>query len=367
MVRWCGSTIVATGFIALVAGCTSTAPPDLASIADQEPLPYSVLVTGGGFVQGPAGQSAADANTLARTFAGGPGAEPVPLDEVVAALRAGRVFTRAAADLEVDAASRAQLAELRGALPLDEAVVRALLGRARDAGHDYLVLVQRVLDGPVEEYGINDRWPLTVSLWLLVGLGVFIPDHTFESRATLQASVYEVQTGRAVHRTVGGAGPTELALVSRGNLWSLVQSIIIPPFWVADHDPSVLAEMRSTTRSRLVAAIARQLKSASCRRDLEESALVIVRVIARGEGMTVEMRSEQSIGSVALRVDAVPVEGPGFASFQRELLASEARAADGRLRYAALLPRLPAGRYLQVLARTVGGQVASTTVDRRSR
>src|SRR5690606_29283381 len=173
-------------------------------------------------------------------------AEPVPLEQVVVALRAGRVFTRAAADVAADRDARAQLAQLRGTLPLDDPAARALLARARDEGHDYVVLVQRVLDGPVEEYGINDRWPLTVSLWLLVGLGMFIPDHTFESRATLQASVYEVQTGRAVHRTVGAAGPAELALVSRGNLWSLLQSIVIPPFWVADHDPSVLDEMRAT-------------------------------------------------------------------------------------------------------------------------
>lgn len=343
--------------VTVLAGCATSSVIDVSGIAEQDPLPYSVLVTGGAFVEA-AGTAGGARGRLGGTFAGAEEREPLPLSGLAEALRSGRVFTRIVLDEDHPAALRARLAASRGGLPLEDPEVRGLLAAAREAGHDFLVVVQRLVDGPVEEYGVNDRWPLTVSLWLLVGLGVFIPDHTFESRATLQAAVFEVHTGRLVHRTVGGAGPVELALVGRGDAWSLVQSIVIPPFWVASDESALIAEMRRVTENRLLGSLARQLKSAACRQDLAEGSRATIDVVDRA----VRVRSADALGAAALRVDGRVPPAAATEVFVRELLQSETRGSDGSLRYAAPLPDGLAGRYLQVLVRTVAGDVASVTL-----
>lgn len=355
------------GALALTAvGCASTGYSDLTAIADQEPLPYSVLVTGGGFVDVPSAAETED-RMLDRTFAIESVQEPVPLTGVVEALRIGRVFTRVFADDARDPVVRARVAASRTGLAIEDAEIRALLTEAREAGHDFVVVVQRLVDGPVEDYGINDRWPLTVSLWFLVGLGMFIPDHTFESRATLQAAVYEVHTGRLVHRTAGGAGPVELALVSRGDLWSLVQSILIPPFWVASDEETVLEQMREVTSQRLLGALARQLKSAACRQDLAERSRAAIEFVRAGGRTIVHVRADDALGAAALRVDGRALDSVRSGEFSQGLIGSETALDGGEFEYETPLPSGIGGRFLQVLVRTVAGDVASVTVDLEER
>ncbi|MDA0373290.1 MAG: hypothetical protein O2865_05865, partial [Planctomycetota bacterium] len=260
----------------LGASCAGFPANDVVGIADQAPLPYSVFVTGGSFLEV---ESLAAERPVPRTFPADGGVELIRLAEIGDAMTAGRVFVRTVVDTDRAADARSRVAGQRADLPLDkDADFSALLEEARAAGHDFLVVVQRLADGPIEDYGVNDRWPLTASLWVLVGLGIFIPDHTFESRATLQAGVYEVQTGRLVHRAVGAAGPVDLSLVDRGSAIGFLQSIIIPPFWVATDDDRLVERVGRSTVQRLVSGLARQLKSPACRQDLAEGARARIEV-----------------------------------------------------------------------------------------
>ncbi|MGA1524544.1 MAG: hypothetical protein ACO4CT_00245 [Planctomycetota bacterium] len=347
------------GLLACTA-CAGFPANDVVGIADQAPLPYSVFVTGGSFLELDSG---AAERAVPRTFLADSGAELIPLQQIGDALSAGRVFVRTVVDTERASAARAQVAEQRADLPLDaDAVFPGLLTEARAAGHDFVVVVQRVSDGPIEEYGINDRWPLTASLWILVGLGIFIPDHTFESRATLQAGVYEVQTGRLVHRAVGAAGPVDLSLVDRGSAVGFLQSIIVPPFWVSTDEDRLVERVGRNAVQRLVSGLARQLKSPACRQDLAEGARARIEFLPDGR---VRVRSAEPLGAAALRVDGVATDTPsGFAS---DLLSSEAESAEDGFVYVAEFSGLRSGRFLQVLVRTVSGEVASVTLDREER
>ncbi|MBK8976727.1 MAG: hypothetical protein IPM29_12480 [Planctomycetes bacterium] len=358
----------ACGVALALLGC-ATATDDLSGLAERPVVPASVLVTGGAFVDAPgvAARPSDGAEPLARTFArtGGP-AEAVPLSDVLAALVRGRVFARIERDTAATDTDRERLAGLRGNLSLQSPDVGRLLERARGAGHDYVLIVQRLQDGPVEGYGINDRWPLTVSLWLLVGLGLVIPDHTFESRASLQASLFEVYTGREVHRALSSGGPVELALVNRTGLWGLVQSILIPPFWVDSDDELVADEMRARLARRLPAALARQLKSEACRQDLADRARASFVVDRAADGLRVVVRSLDGLSLCALRADGRAMTGAVAERFARELLASERHRGDEFV-YEAVLLGPPPGRYVQILVQSVVGDAASATIDAAER
>lgn len=346
----------------LAASCAGFPANDVVGIADQAPLPYSVFVTGGSFLEI---ESLAAERPVARTFPAEGGVELIPLGEIGRALAAGRVFARTVVDSDRAADARSRFAGQRADLPLDtDADFPALLEEARAAGHDFLVVVQRLADGPIEDYGVNDRWPLTASLWVLVGLGIFIPDHTFESRATLQAGVYEVQTGRLVHRAVGAAGPVDLSLVDRGSAIGFLQSIVIPPFWVATDDDRLVERVGRSTVQRLVSGLARQLKSPACRQDLAEGARARIEILPGGG--EVRVRSDEPLGAAALRVDGVAVDADR-SSFARDLLASEEDDGAGGFLYTGSTLGAGDGRFLQVLVRTLSGEVASVTFDREQR
>lgn len=342
------------------AGCAGFPANDVVGIADQAPLPYSVFVTGGSFLEVDSG---AAEQVVPRTFVADSGDELIPLGQIGDALTAGRVFVRTVVDASRASAARARVAGQRADLPLDaDAVFPDLLQQAREAGHDFVVVVQRVADGPIEDYGINDRWPLTASLWVLVGLGIFIPDHTFESRATLQAGVYEVQTGRLVHRAVGAAGPVDLSLVDRGSALGFLQSIVVPPFWVRTDEERLVDRVGRSTVLRLVSGLARQLKSPACRQDLAEGVRARIELLPERR---VRVRSMEPLGAAALRVDGVATDSRlGFAA---ELLGSEVEDGEGGFVYSAAVDGVRDGRFLQVLVRTVSAEVASVTFDREER
>jgi hypothetical protein len=342
------------------AGCAGFPANDVVGIADQAPLPYSVFVTGGSFLEVDSG---AVERAVPRTFVAESGVELIPLDEIGGALETGRVFVRTVVDAGRTAAARALVAGQRADLPLDGAAAfPELLADARAAGHDFVVVVQRISDGPIEDYGVNDRWPLTASLWVLVGLGIFIPDHTFESRATLQAGVYEVQTGRLVHRAVGAAGPVDLSLVDRGSALGFLQSVVVPPFWVATDEARLVERVGRSTVQRLVSGLARQLKSPACRQDLAEDARARIEFLPSGE---VRVRAVEPLGAAALRVDGVATDSRG--GFALQLLGSETYEGDAGFVYVAGVEGVRSGRFLQVLIRTVSGEVASMTFDREGR
>jgi hypothetical protein len=352
---------LAAAALSFAAACQSTGPADLASLAEAPPGEYSVLLSGGAFV---AFEDAVPGEgPLVRTFAPtrDGSLEAIPLAEIADALQQARVFMRTDRD-EGDAAARARLAALRGPLPLQDAELAALLASARDRGHDFLLLIERITDGPVEEHGINDRWPMTVALWLLVGLGMFIPDHTYESRAQLHFSLREVHTGQRVYERVLSGGEVELALVSRGSVWGIVTSIIIPPFWVPSDDELVVEQVRAVATQRMLFSLARDLKSVACRQRLRDTAPATIAVERAASGVTIRVRAAESLSLVRLRVDGQPLPADESDELQRALLRS-ARQGDEHLLYEAVLARVPPGRFLQVLLQTVGGRPMSTTVD----
>ena len=363
---------------AVTVGCQSTLA-DLESLATQDPLPYSVLVTGGTFEQRAvdlddeppssespheAGLEAEEANPLNHTFARpGQDTEAIPLQDFIQVLEAGRVFVRVDPD-SADAELRRRIAALSGPVPPDDEPLQALLAAARRDGHDLLLVVQTLQDGAVEEQGINGSWPITLSVWLLLGLGMFIPDHTFQSRANLRISLREVQTGRVLYDTVRDSGPVDLALVERGSVWGVLGSIIIPPFWVPNDDQVAVDSVRQVSARRLLVAVARQLKAVEAQQELDDRSAARID-LAAADGMldvSVEVRAPESLAVVRVRVDSQPLEGQAFERFQSALLSSVQR--DGNvLRYRARLPLPSAGEYLQILVQTTAGRRASETLS----
>lgn len=348
----------------LAACCVScaTAPESGGgSLSEQAPLPYSVLVAGGGVVDAPPELAATATRAYGRTFAAFDGAVVVAAHEVATALRTARVFARADVDERLDEGLGRRLREVLDVLPPDDPQVRELLARARAGGHDYVLVVQRVVDGGIEEWGVNERWPLTAATWLLVGLGALVQDHTFESRASLEAALFDVEEGRLVYRAVGAGAVVELALFGRGNLWSFVQSIVVPPFLVASRQEDVVESVRVATVPRLVAALARELKGVTCRRAIAERARVAIEVEFDGPRAVVRTRAFEGLGSVALRVDGEVLTGAAAIEFARALLDAQREVeGQGVVAEAALALRSDAD-FLQVLVRTVTGVVASTT------
>ncbi len=354
--------------LALLGGAACTSPrSDLSSLAERPAVPASVLLTGGAFLDPPSVQGMEPGDPLARTFGElSSEAEAMSLEEVASAMVEARVFVR----LEVDSSDasgshRRSLAGRRGNLPLQESEIAELLVRAREGGHDYVLILHRLQDGPVEEFGINDRWPLTLTTWLLVGLGFLVPDHTFGSGATLRCALFEVYTGREVHRSVGSPGTVDLSLLDRTDGWGLLSSILIPPFWVGNDEVRVAEEVRVAARRRLVTALARDLKSEGCRQDLGERspASFAIRPLEAGR-VAIEIRARSGIRLVAVRADGRPIEDATQRLFESQLLASE-RMEAGSFVYEGELPREVGGRLLQFLAQSVSGDAASATFDRR--
>jgi hypothetical protein len=329
-----------------LAACRSSAFAELDALAESPPLAYSALVTGGAFVEG-----AEPSGPLTRTFLEPePGGEAIALEAIRTALIRGRVFQRA----ELDTRSAEERAGARSA--------PGLLAAARDGGHDFLLVVERLDDREVQEQGINGQWPITASVWLLIGLGMVIPDHTYESRASLRVSVRDVQTGSVVHPMVFDAGPVDLSLIERTDLWGLLQSVIVPPFWVGDDPERVVATVRATTAARVVTKLCRELKSIAVRQRLTASMPATISVAADEDALRVRIESSEGLSFVRVAIDGALVEGGAAAAFGEELLGSAMTAPDGRLVYTAVYRGPPAGRYLRILAQTISGGVASTTV-----
>ena len=367
--------------------------PDPATICpgwrDRPPLTYSVLVSGGAFVSTSRlpdrarDVSAEDGgeDPLRRTFVeevaaesetAGPSGlrEGIALTSFMNALLGGEVFVR----VEQDGSGADVRAALAAHFPdVDDAAagVRspppdAWLATARERGHDLVLVVRRIEDGPVEDQGINERWPVTAFTWLVLGVGALIPDRTFESRATLYATLHEVYTGRELTRVTLSGGPVELALIDRGSLWGLVQSILIPPFWVASDPERVVGRVRSAASRRMSSLLARRIKSVVTEQELEAASALAFEAAAEGEtGLRIGVRSREGLRLLRARLDGEVVATPEFEDFERRLLRSEVFDEPSQeFRYSAVWTPAKTpdeGAILQLLARTIAGRAASTT------
>jgi hypothetical protein len=199
---------------------------------------------------------------------------------------------------------------------------------------------------------------VTFATWLLLGVGVFIPDHTFESRAVLRASLRDLQTGDILSDHLLVAGPVDLSLVERSNFWGLLLSIVVPPFWVHDDVDNVWAGVREITARRLLLQLARDLKSEAVRQRLAQRLAVAFRV----ESGRVLASSRQSLRAVRLKPSNGEVDEADALDFEQRLLGSMQRQGD-RFVYSAALPESLAPGLVQVLGGTITGDVASATFD----
>lgn len=347
--------------LAWLAAACQTAADDLRGLADAPPLDYAVLVTGGAF-RGEAGAGAGTFAVADRPDAASSAAarEPIALGEFADLLRRGEVFRRVGEEADdVDRSARRD--DLRAGA--NDPRCRAFLDAARAAGYDLVLCVEELSDGPIEAQGINDRWPVTFATWVLLGIGVFIPDHTFESRATLRVTVRDLQSGEILHDPLLLGGPIDLSLVERSDLLGVVTSLLVPPFWVGDDPASVGEAVRDVLRRRLLLSLVRDLKSESVRQRLRERSIAAFARGSVGGATTLQVDSREPLSGARLRV----TEGDELAEaiverFAQALLASQRR--DGaRFRYEAPLPVELRGRGVQALVATLRGGVASATFD----
>lgn len=335
---------------ALLAAC-ATPSEDARDFAGQPPLDCAVLVVGGAFLSA----DEAGAGTFGATPDAPAGAEVMPIEAIVAALAKGSVFQRV--ELDADAARREAIGRRLRTGEIDDGVL-AYLQQARRDGHDYVLVVERLQDGPIEAQGTNGRWPVTFVTWILLGIGMFIPDQTFESRATLRVTLRELAAGRTLHDPLLFAGPIDLSLVERTDVWGVLESIVVPPFFVGDDAENVRAAVRATTERRLLSSLVRELKSGAMRQRLRERAAAEIALAVDDGGRRIVVRAADALGAVRLRGDGLPPDAA--AAWERALLA--AVRPDGRgFRYEATLPPTFAGSRLQVLTATLRGEVASAT------
>lgn len=343
-------------FAALLAGC-QTPSGELSGLAELPPVDCAVLVTGGAFLL-PDGSSRGTfaSRTTSSGEASAAAMEPIPIDAVVDVLRRSAVFHRVA--LDVDPEHRRVVRERLRAGVADPQVL-PFLQQARNDGFDLLLVVEDLQDGPIDVQGTNGRWPVTFATWILLGFGALIPDQTFESRATLRVTLRELQTGRILHDPLLVGGPIELALIERSDVLGLLQSIVVPPFWVGDDPQKVDTAVRDITQRRLLLSLARDLKSESVRQRLRERGAARVLLVLDADVRKIAVDSTESLSVARLRGDPGLPDGVSEA-FERELLAS--RSWDGeRFRYEARLPADVGDRQVQVLVGTIRGSVASAT------
>lgn len=329
-------------------GCVSP-QSELQGIAELPPVDAAVLVTGGAFLRASPGE-----RTFAATAPGAEG-EALAIGEVYELLQRARVFQRVA--LDDDPGRRERLREMLASRQAGDELATTL-ARAREQGFDLLLVVEELQDGPIDRFGTNARWPVTLVTWVLLGVGAFIPDRTFESRATLRVTVRDLQTGYVLHDPLLTAGPVDLALTERTDLLGLLSSIVVPPFLVGDDPAAVTTAVRSTTERRLLLSLARDLKSESVRQRLRARAPASIQLERRGARAFVVVDSPDGLGLARLRCAGLPeAEAERFAG---ELLASR-RGDGGRFRYEAPLPAVAGGELVQVAVATVVGGVASAT------
>src|SRR5262245_4465026 len=112
--RGCVPALVALLLLSLSA-CRSTGGSELDRLAEAPPLGYSVLLSGGAFIELEAPRT--DAQEYARTWPlAGSGAEAFPLTLALSALTAGRAFVRVEQD-SAPAEARLSLARLPEGVP----------------------------------------------------------------------------------------------------------------------------------------------------------------------------------------------------------------------------------------------------------
>jgi hypothetical protein len=355
-IRWLGlSCLVVSG----LTSCVSTTSEDLSSLAAKPALPFSVLITGGGFVDASAVEEVP--SPLGRTYElPGPRVEAFRLARFVATLADAKVFVAMALDNGA-AVGRDTIAATKAEVAPRVASLGATLDRARRDGHDFLLVVEKIIDGPIEYRGVNDRWPFTIAAWLFA-LGALIPDHTYESRAQLRITMRDAYSGRRVVEPIlVESGPVDLNMFERCGFLGFAQSLIIPPFLTSTDPETITESVRAASIQRMLVSAVRRLKSAEVLAALDGSGPASIKILREGRGWKVSVLAKERISAVEIRLDGEPLDAARTEDFETRLLRSQEVAGDtGTYRYTAPWT-IRGGRRLQILIQTDAARLSSVT------
>lgn len=351
------------------ASCTSSLTRDATRLAGLPPLPYRIAVVGGAFlpaaereVEGrPPREEGQGAQAIwTRTFVEGV-EEPIPFKSILDLLERGRAASRTLAFAQLDRAEREALA--RG----DSAAVERARALAEAADADLLLVVEGVREGPVQYVGVTGQWPITTAAWLLAGIGLFVPDHRYLSRAKLRASIVDVHSGRRLLSAWSfSTTPIELSLYGRGDFLGIASSIIVPPTLVGSDVQTVVKAVREDTSGRLILALLARLKEEDTLEAMRSALPTRIELTRREAGVDVTLRSRQELqGFVVQAFDVTgqrrDVDADTRERFAKALLAS-VRNEGGEYRYAARYELRGGDACFRIIVEDVAGQRASASI-----
>jgi hypothetical protein len=298
----------------------------------------------------------------ARTYEPGT-VEPIAFETVLEELRRGRLATQVWGP-PLDVARREAIAfGSQQTSFVEEARRQALLD-----GADLLLVLEGLREGPIDFLGVTGQWPVSSVAWLLVGLGIFIPDHRYEARIKLVASLRDAHTGRTLlPNIVLAPGSLDIAVVTRQTFLGLLPSLLIPPPLMASDAATVRAVVREESDRRLLLRLLSRLKDPETIESLEAALPMRLRLTPLGDGrLQVAVLTELEIAAAEVELRRPGGERGGVPpsvldAFRSGLLA--ARRVEGeRLGYSAELTGLPKTGQVRIVIQSIAGQVVSATV-----
>lgn len=356
----------------LVPSCTGTIVRDANRLAQLPPLPYRVAVVGGAFlsptdraVVGRVPDDSRDGveQLWSRTFRQGD-AEPIDIETILSTLARGRAATLLWTADDFDTTDREELA--RG----DKGALERARRAAEAADIDLLLTVEGLREGPVQYLGVTGQWPITTVAWLLAGLGLFVPDHRFESKAKMRASVRDVHSGRVLlSRMVFAPGTLDLSLLDRTDFLGIVSTIVVPPTLVGNDVEDVVAKVREDGAQRLVLGLLARLKDPETLDALRSAMPIHLEMRVEGSAAIVDLRSRQEVQDLLVQVfDSTGqrrvLDVAEFTRFRREMLASVRREQED-LVYRATFALRGGDASIRIVVQDVAAQRASSSVLRR--
>ncbi len=339
--------------------CTGGGVLSIENLATEPPLPYRLGIDGGGFLlPGGGGRVEPGGRILAsHLFDGADGSEVISFARLLDSFRRGRLASSMVVFSEKDSKGRAKVARAATKTALPE----TLLQRARLEACDLLLVIEGVEDAPVLNHGVNGQWPISSLGWLLLGLGMFVPDHDFEVAVRFKASLRDVHTGKVLQSIVVTPGPFSLSLFQRGSVLGLISSIIVPPPLVGSDPDAVVRKLQKESRRRLILRMLARLKDPQTDESLKRNVPIRLDLLqARRGEVSVVIRGRQEVLALRFTVDGKPLaEGRKKAA---SLLATEKREG-GRVTYARVLNGLPRRGLLRVEVRDLAGNRVSGSLD----
>ncbi len=356
-------------FVLLGSGCLSIGL-DESRLAQLPPLPFRIAVSGGAFLdpverqeQGHVPKHTAGVERIwSRTYTVGQ-QEAIPFERIIGLLRRGRAATSVLVLANHPPSARERVA-LSGATP--QSAARAL---AEAAGADLLVVVDGLDEGAVELQGRTGQWPISTVAWLTVGLGLFIPDHRFESRVRLKASVLDVHTGQAlVSGMVFVPGTMDLALVNRTDFLGVLTSIVWPPTLVGNDPEAIVENVRAETDRRLLLRFLARLKDPETLNAIQQQLPMQLALSELPDhGLRTVVVGRQDLQEVVVEeclLDGTrrKLEGPTVRNLRKELLSGGVSGPGGERRFVGALAALPGGSEVRVIVQDVAGRRVSSTI-----